>query len=53
MTVGMKILLEFLQQVKKGEVPRDDVLLRSVDGLLKKLPLVYATLAEEVASSLS
>ena len=37
MNVRMKILLEFLQKVEKGgEVPRDDTLLRSIDGLLKK-----------------
>lgn len=53
MNARMKVLLEFLHKVEKGEVPRDDVLLRNVDGILKKLPLVYAALAEGVTSSTS
>eukprot|EP00956_Cyclotella_meneghiniana_P008627 scaffold11749_cov77-Cyclotella_meneghiniana.AAC.6 len=53
MNARMKVLLEFLHKVEKGEVPRDDVLLRSVDGILKKLPLVYAALTEGVTSSTS
>jgi COP9 signalosome complex subunit 6 len=53
MNARMRVLLEFLHKVEKGELPRDDALLRSVDGLLQKLPLVYAALEEGVASSLS
>ncbi|KAL3797508.1 hypothetical protein HJC23_009872 [Cyclotella cryptica] len=51
MNARMKVLLEFLRKVEKGELPRDDALLRSVDGLLQQLPLVYAALEEGVMAS--
>ena len=53
MNARMRILLEFLRRVDKGEVPRDDGLLKSVNGLIQQLPLVCAALEEGVASSLS
>ena len=49
----MRVLLDFLCKVEKGEVPKDDVLLRSVEGLLQKLPLINAALEEGIDSSLS
>jgi len=42
----MTVLLEFLQKVEKGELPPDNALLRSIDGLLQQLPLVLAALKE-------
>ena len=48
----MRVLLEFLCRVERGEVPKDEVLLRSVEGLLQKLPLVYAALEEGIDSSI-
>lgn len=46
MNVRMSILLEFLQKVERGEIPPDNALLRSIDGLLQQLPLVLAALEE-------
>lgn len=46
MNVRMAVLLEFLQKVEKGELPPDNALLRSIDGLLQQLPLVLAALKE-------
>lgn len=46
MNVRMAVLLEFLQKVDKGELPPDNALLRSIDGLLQQLPLVLAALKE-------
>ena len=40
------VLLEFLQKVEKGEIPPNNALLRSIDGLLQQLPLVLAALKE-------
>ncbi|KAL7489585.1 hypothetical protein ACHAW6_015245 [Cyclotella cf. meneghiniana] len=51
MNTRMKVLLEFLRKVERGELPRDDALLRSVDGLLQQLPLVCAALEEGVMAS--
>ena len=50
MNVRMAVLLEFLQKVEKGELPPDNALLRSVDGLLQQLPLVLAALKEGSAA---
>eukprot|EP00984_Skeletonema_dohrnii_P038448 scaffold41691_cov155-Skeletonema_dohrnii-CCMP3373.AAC.1 len=46
----MAVLLEFLQKVEKGELPPDNALLRSIDGLLQQLPLVLAALKEGSAA---
>ena len=53
MNLRMNVLLEFLQKVEKGEIAADNGLLRSVDGLVRQLPLVLAALEEgrAVASS--
>ncbi|KAL9187082.1 hypothetical protein ACHAXT_010802 [Thalassiosira profunda] len=53
MNLRMNVLLEFLQKVERGEIAADDGLLRSVDGLVRQLPLVLAALEEgrAVASS--
>ncbi|KAL7458533.1 hypothetical protein ACHAWC_010138 [Mediolabrus comicus] len=50
MNVRMSILLEFLQKVERGELPPDNALLRSIDGLLQQLPLVLAALKEGTGS---
>jgi hypothetical protein len=50
MNVRMNVLLEFLQKVERGEIEADDTLLRSVDGLVRQLPLVLAALEEGQAS---
>ena len=42
----LAVLMEFLQKVEKGEIPPDNALLRSIDGLLQQLPLVLAALKE-------
>ena len=42
----MSVLLEFLKKVESGELPPDNALLRSIDGLLQQLPLVLAALNE-------
>jgi len=44
------VLLEFLERVKQGDVPTDDALLRDVDGLVRQLPLVLASLEERPAA---
>jgi hypothetical protein len=49
----MRVLLDYLQKVQKGELPADPVLMKSVDGLLSQLPLVYAALEEGMASQSS
>eukprot|EP01082_Thalassiosira_pseudonana_P003962 g2789.t1 g2789 contig12:804865-806183(+) len=46
MNARMGVLLEFLRKVEKGELPPDNTLLRSVDGLVQQLPLVMAALEE-------
>jgi len=51
MNVRMAVLLEFLQKVEKGELPPDNALLRSIDGLLQQLPLVLAALKEGSSST--
>jgi len=51
MNIRMNVLLEFLQKVKAGEIASDDTLLRSVDGLVRQLPLVLAALEEGQAAS--
>jgi len=51
MNIRMNVLLEFLQKVKAGEIAPDDTLLRSVDGLVRQLPLVLAALEEGQAVS--
>ena len=51
MNIRMNVLLEFLQKVKAGEIEPDDTLLRSVDGLVRQLPLVLAALEEGQAVS--
>jgi len=51
MNVRMNVLLEFLQRVERGEITADDTLLRSVDGLIRQLPLVLAALEEGQAGS--
>lgn len=51
MNVRMNVLLEFLQSVQRGEITPEDSLLRSVDGLVRQLPLVLAALDEGQASS--
>eukprot|EP00584_Thalassiosira_punctigera_P016612 CAMPEP_0172552948 /NCGR_PEP_ID=MMETSP1067-20121228/47309_1 /TAXON_ID=265564 ORGANISM="Thalassiosira punctigera, Strain Tpunct2005C2" /NCGR_SAMPLE_ID=MMETSP1067 /ASSEMBLY_ACC=CAM_ASM_000444 /LENGTH=466 /DNA_ID=CAMNT_0013341025 /DNA_START=30 /DNA_END=1430 /DNA_ORIENTATION=- len=53
MNVRMNVLLEYLRKVERGEVEADDALLRSVDGLVRQLPLVLAALEEGQASSSS
>ncbi len=42
----MNVLLEYLQGVERGEATADDDLLRSIDGLVRKLSLVLAALEE-------
>lgn len=51
MNVRMSLLLEFLQKVERGELPPDNALLRSIDGLLQQLPLVLAALKEGTTGS--
>lgn len=52
MNVRMHVLLEFLQRVERGEIQEpDDALLRSVDGLVRQLPLILAALEEGSSSS--
>ena len=51
MNVRMNVLLEFLQRVEKGEITPEDSLLRSVDGLVRQMPLVLAALEEGQAST--
>ena len=51
MNIRMNVLLEFLQKVKAGEIVADDTLLRSVDGLIRQLPMVLAALEEGQAAS--
>mgnify|MGYP000452574966 CR=1 FL=1 len=46
MNLRMNVLLEFLQKVERGEIVAEDSLLRSVDGLVRQLPLVLAALEE-------
>lgn len=54
LNIRMNVLLEFLQMVKRGEIADpDDGLLRSVDGLVRQLPLVLASLEEGRSSSTS
>lgn len=53
MNVRMSVLLEFLHKVERGELPPDNALLRSVDGLLQQLPLVQAALEEGSGSAAS
>lgn len=52
MNIRINVLLEFLQRVERGEIEVDDALLRSVDGLVRQLPLVLAVLEEGSSSSM-
>lgn len=52
MNLRVSVLLEFLRKVERGEIKDpDDALLRSVDGLVRQLPLVLAALEEGRATS--
>lgn len=44
MNLRISVLCEYLTRVVRGEVPFDEALLRSVDGLVRQLPLVLASL---------
>ncbi|KAL7550163.1 hypothetical protein ACHAWF_013404 [Thalassiosira exigua] len=53
MNARVGVLLEFLRGVERGEIPPDDGLLRSVNGLVGQLPLVLAALEEGQAMNAS
>ena len=53
MNARIRVLLDFLHKVEKGDVHRDGILLRNIEGLLQDLPLVYAALEEGTMSSLA
>jgi uncharacterized membrane protein YgcG len=44
MNLRISVLCEYLTRVERGELPFDEALLRSVDGLVRQLPLVLAAL---------
>jgi hypothetical protein len=46
-------MLEYLQKVERREVPSDDTLLRSIDGIVRQLPLVLAALEEGATTTSS
>ncbi|KAL7470336.1 hypothetical protein ACHAXS_012073 [Conticribra weissflogii] len=46
MNARINILLQYLRKVENEELPRDESLVRSVDGLLQQLPLVMGSLKE-------
>jgi hypothetical protein len=51
MNLRISVLLEYLQKVERGEIPVEDTLLRSIDGLVHQLPLVIAALEERSADA--
>lgn len=53
MNARISILLEFLLKVERGELPPDNAILRSIDGLLQQMPLVLAALVEGGSSIVS
>ena len=53
MNLRVSVLLEYLQKVERHEIPVEDTLLRSIDGLVRQLPLVIATLEERAANASS
>ena len=44
MNLRISVLCEYLTRVERGEVPFDEALLRTIDGLVRQLPLVVAAL---------
>ena len=44
MNLRISVLCEYLTRIERGELPFDEALLRSVDGLVRQLPLVLAAL---------
>ncbi len=53
MNLRVSVLLEYLQKLERREIPVEDTLLRSIDGLVRQLPLVIATLEERAANASS
>lgn len=53
MNLRVSVLLEYLQKLERREIPVEDSLLRSIDGLVRQLPLVIATLEERAANASS
>lgn len=51
MNLRVSVLLEYLQKVERHEIPPEDTLLRSIDGLVRQLPFVLAALEERAATS--
>lgn len=51
MNLRVRVLLEYLRKVERHEIPPEDTLLRSIDGLVRQLPFVLATLEERAATS--
>jgi len=51
MHLRVSVLCEYLTRVELGEVPVDTVLLRSIDGLVRQLPLVLASLEGSTTSA--
>jgi len=49
MNARINALLQYLRKVESGKLPRDESLVRSVDGLLQQLPLVIGSLKEASA----
>lgn len=50
MNVRISVLVEWLRKVQRGDLPPDPSLLRTVDGLVRQLPLVAAALREGKSS---
>ena len=50
MNVRISVLVEWLRKVQRGDLPPDPALLRTVDGLVRQLPLVAAALREGKSS---
>ena len=53
MNLRVSVLLEYLQKVERREVPSDDTLLRSIDGIVQQLPLVLAALEKGATATTS
>ncbi len=51
MNLRIRVLLEYLDKVERKELSADDTLLRSIDGVVRQLPLVLAALEERSAAA--
>ena len=51
MNLRIRVLLEYLDKVERKELPAEDTLLRSIDGVVRQLPLVLAALEERSAAA--